>query len=136
MSDCIDRDEVIGDIRYFFDGLAPSWVEASERIIDIIREVPEIVQKEFTEEDVRNAFNSGYACAKEEEWTPVEEECPTDSEAVLASVRWNDYGDKIVAYGHYFARTDSWKLYSDTEGELIKGYTVEAWMPTPNSYFE
>lgn len=136
MSDCIDRDELIGSIQYLFDGVAESWVEASEKIIEIIREEPKVVQKEFTEEEIRNTFNSGYACAKEEEWIPVEEECPTDSEAVLVTVRWDEYGDKTVAYGHYFARTDSWKLYSDTEGELIKGYTVEAWMPTPNPYFE
>lgn len=136
MSDYIDRDEVIGDIHYFFDGLAPSWVEASERIIDIIREVPEKPQKEYTEQNVRDAFNSGYSCGMEGDWIPIDEEYPADSEEVLVTLIWDEYGDRIIAYGHYNADIDKWKLYSDAEGHLIKGYTVKAWMPTPNPYFE
>lgn len=61
----IDRDELIGSIQYAFDGLAESWVQASEFVIDIILEEPEVTQREYTEQDVRDAFNSGYACGKE-----------------------------------------------------------------------
>lgn len=61
----IYRDELIGSIQYAFDGLAESWVQASEFVIEIIREEPEVPQMEYTEQDVRDAFNSGYACGKD-----------------------------------------------------------------------
>ena len=38
----IDAEELIGTIRYDFNDLADSWIVASERIIDIIREQKEI----------------------------------------------------------------------------------------------
>ena len=132
MSDLISRSELIGSIQYLFDGLADSWVEASERIIDIIKEEPDVEPKEFTEQNVRDAFNSGFSCGMEKEW--IIDEYPADSEEVLVTVYWEEYGDKITAYGHYNSRFDKWKLYSDAEGELIKGYKVIAWMPLPYPY--
>lgn len=132
--DLIDRDELIGSILYEFKGLAESWIQASEYIIEIIKEQPQQTEKEFTEQDVRNSFNSGFSCAMERDWIDVEEELPLDSEEVLATVYWNDYGDTILAYGHYNARFDKWRLYSDSEGELIKGFKVVAWMPLPYPY--
>lgn len=134
MNDCIDREELIGSIQYLFDGLADSWVEASEKIIEIIREEPTVPQKEYTEQQIRDTFNSGFSCGMEREWIDTEEEMPIDGEEVLVSVYWTDYGDTILAYGHYNARVDNWKLYSDSEGELIKGYEVVAWMPMPYPY--
>ena len=67
-------------------------------------------------------------------WVSCEEEMPIDSQEVIVSVYWTNYGDTILAYGHYNARFDKWKLYSDSEGELIKGYEVVAWMPLPTPY--
>lgn len=132
--DLIDRQELIQSILYEFDGIADSWIEASEFIIEIIKEQPEQTEKEFTDQDIRNAFNSGYSCGMESEWIDADEELPIDSEEVVASVHWKGYGDTILAYGHYNARFDEWKLYSDSEGNLIKGYEVIAWMPLPSPY--
>jgi len=133
-TDLIDRDELIGSILYEFEGLAESWIQASEYIIEIIKEQPQQTEKEFTEQDVRDSFNSGFSCAMERDWIDAEEELPTDSEEVLTTVYWNDYGDTILAYGHYNARFDEWRLYSDSEGELIKGFKVVAWMPLTYPY--
>ena len=70
----------------------------------------------------------------EREWIDAEEEMPIDGEEVLVTVYWEGYGDTILAYGHYSPRFDKWKLYSDAEGELIKGFNVTAWMPLPKPY--
>lgn len=134
MVECINRDELIGDIQYTFDGLAESWVQASERIIDIIREAPEVPQKEYTEQQIRDMFNCGYSCGMHNEW--ITDELPIDGQEVIATVHWMDYGDTITAYGHYNARFDTWSLYSDVEGKLNKGFEVIAWIPVPEPYRE
>lgn len=134
MVGCIDKEELIGTIQYLFDGLAESWVQASEQIIEIIREAPEVPQKEYTEQQIRDAFNSGYSCGMYNEW--ITDESPIDGQEVIATVYWTDYGDTITAYGHYNARFDTWSLYSDVEGVLNKGFEVIAWKPMSEPYRE
>ena len=109
-------------------------VEMRNRVLEWLYALPTVPQKEYTEQQIRDAFNSGYACGMESEWVSCEEEMPIDSQEVIASVYWTDYGDTITAYGHYNARFDKWKLHSVIEGELIKGFEVIAWMPLPEPY--
>ena len=109
-------------------------VEMRNRVLEWLYELPTFPQKEYTEQQIRDTFNSGYACGMEREWVSCEDEMPIDGQEVIASVYWTEYGDTILAYGHYSARFDKWKLYSDSEGELIKGYEVVAWMPMPYPY--
>lgn len=96
------------------------------------------LQKEYQKEHGKRLLLIDVAptIGMEREWIDTEEEMPIDGEEVLVSVYWTDYGDTILAYGHYNARVDNWKLYSDSEGELIKGYEVVAWMPMPYPYKE
>lgn len=68
------------------------------------------------------------------EWINIEEEPPIDSESVVVSVYFPDYGDTILAIGHYSPRFDQWRLYSDREGEIRSGHKVIAWMPLPEPY--
>lgn len=109
-------------------------VEMRNRVLEWLYKLPTVPQKEYTEQQIRDTFNSGFSCGIEREWIDIEEEMPIDGQEVIASVYWVNYGDTILAYGHYNARLDNWKLYSDSEGELIKGYKVVAWMPTPYPY--
>lgn len=99
---------------------------------EIIREEPTVPQKEYTEQQIRDTFNSGYSCGMQNEW--ITDEPPVDGQEVIATVYWTDYGDTITAYGHYNARFDTWSLYSDVEGGLNKGFEVIAWMPLPEPY--
>lgn len=65
-------------------------------------------------------------------WIPCSERLPDERQDVYVTVLWDDYGDYITAYG---MRTRfGWHLHSNAEGELIKGYTVIAWMPLPEPY--
>lgn len=67
-----------------------------------------------------------------QEWIPCSERLPDERQDVYVTVLWDDYGDYITAYG---MRTRfGWHLHSNAEGELIKGYTVIAWMPLPERY--
>lgn len=69
-----------------------------------------------------------------EGWIPCGERLPDERQDVYVTVLWDDYGDYITAYG---MRTRfGWHLHSNAEGELIKGYTVIAWMPLPEPYRE
>lgn len=131
----IDADALMIDVREWFWS---SWqvhptmgLDDIERLIYDSKPIP---QKEYTEQQIRDTFNSGFSCGMEREWIDTEEEMPIDGEEVLASVYWKEYGDTILAYGHYSPRIDKWKLYSDSEGELLKGYEVTAWMPVPYPY--
>ena len=66
------------------------------------------------------------------EWIPCEERLPEERQDVYVTVFWDDYGDTITAYG---MRTQfGWLLWNTAEGELLKGYTVTAWMPLPPCY--
>lgn len=109
-------------------------VEMRNRVLEWLYALETVPQKEYTEQQIRDTFNSGYACGMEREWVSCEDEMPIDGQEVIASVYWTEYGDTILAYGHYSARFDKWKLYSDSEGELIKGYEVVAWMPLPKAW--
>ena len=109
-------------------------VEMRNRVLEWLYALETVPQKEYTEQQIRDTFNSGFSCGMEREWVDTEEEMPIDGEEVLVSVYWKEYGDTILAYGHYSPRFDEWKLYSDSEGELIKGYDVTAWMPLPYPY--
>lgn len=109
-------------------------VEMRNRVLEWLYELPTIPQKEYAEQQVRDAFNNGFFCGNNIKWIPIDEEYPIDSEEVVVTLVWDEYGDSIIAYGHYSARFDKWKLYSDAEGEVVKGYTVKAWMPLPNPY--
>lgn len=109
-------------------------VEMRNRVLEWLYALPTVPQKEYTEQQIRDTFNSGFSCGMEREWIDTEEEMPIDGEGVLVSVYWKEYGDTILAYGHYSSRVDEWKLYSDSEGELLKGYEVVAWMPLPQPY--
>lgn len=72
------------------------------------------------------------ALSADAEWIPCSERLPSERQDVYVTVLWDDYGDYITAYG---MRTQfGWNLYSNAEGELIKGYTVVAWMPLPKPY--
>lgn len=65
-------------------------------------------------------------------WISCSERLPDERQDVYVTVLWDDYGDYITAYG---MRTRfGWHLHSNAEGELIKGYTVIAWMPLPTPY--
>ena len=93
-----------------------------------------IPQKEYTEQQIRDTFNCGFSCGMDKCWIDINEECPTDSMELIATVYWEEYGDTRIACGHYNARFDSWDLYSDMEGRLYKGFRVIAWMPLPEPY--
>lgn len=66
------------------------------------------------------------------EWIPCSERLPDERQDVYVTVFWDDYGDTITAYG---MRTQfGWSLWNTAEAELIKGYTVIAWMPLPEPW--
>lgn len=71
-----------------------------------------------------------YWCNKVPKWIPVTERLPDESEPVLAFIRWSDYEDNEICYGQYI-KNGRFRLMHYVEGELIKGYEVEAWMPLP-----
>ena len=65
-------------------------------------------------------------------WIPCTERLPEERQDVYVTVFWDDYGDTITAYG---MRTQfGWSLWNTAEAELIKGYTVIAWMPLPEPW--
>ena len=67
-----------------------------------------------------------------QEWIPCSERLPDERQDVYVTVFWDDYGDTITAYG---MRTKfGWLLWNTAEAELIKGYTVLAWMPLPKPW--
>lgn len=65
-------------------------------------------------------------------WIPCNEKLPEERQDVYVTVFWDNYGDTVTAYGR---RTQfGWSLWNTVEGELLKGYTVTAWMPLPEPW--
>ena len=65
-------------------------------------------------------------------WIPCNERLPEERQDVYVTVFWDNYGDTVTAYGR---RTQfDWSLWNTVEGELLKGYTVTAWMPLPEPW--
>ena len=65
-------------------------------------------------------------------WIPCTERLPEERQDVYVTVFWDNYGDTVTAYGR---RTQfGWSLWNTVEGELLKGYTVTAWMPLPEPW--
>lgn len=108
---------------------AEEAVEAwNNRVIDLVD------LEGYSDKLWRAAYERGKADRPRGEWINIEEEPPIDSESVVVSVYFPDYGDTILAIGHYSPRFDQWRLYSDREGEIRSGYKVIAWMPLPEPY--
>lgn len=90
---------------------------------------------------IRQAFEKGFRIGVKKgastnrpqgEWIPCSERLPDERQDVYVTVFWDDYGDTITAYG---MRTQfGWSLWNTAEAELIKGYTVIAWMPLPEPW--
>ena len=80
----------------------------------------------------QRGYEKGKADRPRGEWIPCSERLPDERQDVYVTVFWDDYGDTITAYG---MRTQfGWSLWNTAEAELIKGYTVIAWMPLPEPW--
>lgn len=65
-----------------------------------------------------------------DKWISVTERLPDPGEPVLLYIRWDDDGDRMIAYGRRRERT-GWQAWNAVLGELLKGYTVTHWLPLP-----
>ena len=81
----------------------------------------------FTEQDVREAFNSGYSCGMENKdgWIPVSERLPkvdNISKRVLVTTSWG-----VVKEAYYCV--DHWSI-----DDIDYKFSVAAWMPLPGPW--
>lgn len=93
----------------------------------------EIAERDQWRTDIEAIKSVPSADRPKGEWTLLTEERPVDDYEIIATAYWPEYGDSTIAVGH-IDRFDKWHLYSPTEGELIKGFEVIAWMPLPEPY--
>lgn len=136
MDDLISRQIAIdGVIKSCFG--ESNVVIAEAKAINYIKKIPSakpktkcIAQIKVDPEEIVRRIKEEYEIV--DEWIPCSERLPDERQDVYVTVLWDDYGDYVTAYG---MRTKfGWYLHSNAEGELIKGYTVVAWMPLPKPY--
>lgn len=142
MSDLISREDAIDELHH----LIPykkyhrgEWVYLLQKkeVFNALNSLPSseaktkcIAQIKVDTEEIVRRIKEEYDIT--DGWIPCGERLPSERQDVYVTVLWDDYGDYITAYG---MRTQfGWNLYSNAEGELIKGYTVVAWMPLPTPY--
>lgn len=71
--------------------------------------------------------------SKIDEWIPVTERLPKKGKWVLLTYMWNDELIPLTGYGY---RIDDEHFFTisgeENESELLKNFTVTAWMPLPD----
>ena len=113
MSDLIRRSDAIEVIKRCKDRLQGKGL-TYEIMLDMVERIP--------------------SADRPKGWIPCNERLPEERQDVYVTVFWDNYGDTVTAYGR---RTQfGWSLWNTVEGELLKGYTVIAWMPLPKPYGE
>lgn len=132
--DLISRADAIEAVhKYFVKEIDKTPHEIDEDGDDVYTDMPTVNSLLICNKELSKALKAlPSAEAVQGEWIPCSEGLPDERQDVYVTALWDDYGDYVTAYG---MRTKfGWNLHSNAEGELIKGYTVVAWMSLPEPY--
>ena len=145
--DYISRQEAIEAILFagqpFYDGEEDFIPDDA---VDAIKELPHIEpHTDYTEQDMRDTFNDGYACGQEARWIPTQYQLPTPRH-----VTKDDDGDEFrlsdpilfqitpddIRVGRYEWDDDETDYFVDSGSMCYRIEDVIAWQWLPEPYRE